>query len=40
MSRLPEAALQSDMWRHFLEQERRRIVNRLYVILHDIGEEE
>ena len=35
-----EAAFQSDMWRHLPEQDRRRLVNRLYVILRDIGEGE
>jgi hypothetical protein len=32
-----EAAL-SDMWRQLPEQDRRRLVNRLYIILRDIGE--
>jgi len=35
-----EAAFQSDMWRHLPEQERRRLVTRLYMILRDIGEGE
>jgi hypothetical protein len=35
-----EAAFQSEMWRHLPEQERRRLVNRLYMILRDIGEGE
>ncbi len=34
-----EAAFQSDMWRRLPEQDRRRLVNRLYIILRDIGEE-
>jgi hypothetical protein len=34
-----EAAFQSDMWRQLPEQDRRRLVNRLYIILRDIGEE-
>jgi hypothetical protein len=33
-----EAAFQSDMWRQLPEQDRRRLVNRLYIILRDIGE--
>jgi hypothetical protein len=37
---VPKAAFQSDMWRHLPEQDRRRLVNRLYIILRDIGEEE
>jgi hypothetical protein len=34
-----EAAFQSDMWKELAEQDRRRLVNRLYLILRDIGEE-
>jgi acyl-CoA reductase-like NAD-dependent aldehyde dehydrogenase len=33
-----EAAFQSDMWKQLPEQDRRRVVNRLYLILRDIGE--
>jgi acyl-CoA reductase-like NAD-dependent aldehyde dehydrogenase len=33
-----EAAFQSDMWKQLPEQDRRRLVNRLYTILRDIGE--
>jgi acyl-CoA reductase-like NAD-dependent aldehyde dehydrogenase len=33
-----EAAFQADMWRQLPEQDRRRLVNRLYIILRDIGE--
>jgi acyl-CoA reductase-like NAD-dependent aldehyde dehydrogenase len=33
-----EAAFQSDMWKQFSQQDRRRLVNRLYMILRDIGE--
>ena len=33
-----EAAFQSDMWKQLPEQDRRHLVNRLYIILHDIGE--
>jgi acyl-CoA reductase-like NAD-dependent aldehyde dehydrogenase len=33
-----KAAFQSDMWRQLPEQDRRRLVNRLYIILRDIGE--
>jgi hypothetical protein len=33
-----EAAFQSDMWRQLPEQDRGGIVNRLYIILRDIGE--
>jgi hypothetical protein len=33
-----EAAFQSDMWGQLPEQERRRLVNRLYIILRDIGD--
>jgi hypothetical protein len=33
-----EVAFQSDMWRQLPEQDRRRLVNRLYIILRDIGE--
>jgi hypothetical protein len=33
-----EAAFQSDMWKQFPEQDQRRLVNRLYIILRDIGE--
>jgi hypothetical protein len=33
-----EAAFQSDMWRELPEQDRRRLVNRLYIILREIGE--
>jgi hypothetical protein len=36
---LLEAAFQSEMWKHLPEHERRRLVNRLYIILRDIGEE-
>jgi hypothetical protein len=35
-----EAAFQSPMWKEFGEQDRRRLVNRLYVILRDIGDGE
>ncbi len=37
---LLEACFQSLMWKELPEQERRRLVNRLYIILRDIGEEE
>jgi hypothetical protein len=33
-----EAAFQSDMWKELPEHDRRRLVNRLYIILLDIGE--
>jgi acyl-CoA reductase-like NAD-dependent aldehyde dehydrogenase len=33
-----EAAFQAEMWKQLPEQERRRLVNRLYIILRDIGE--
>ena len=33
-----EAAFHSDMWKTLPEQDRRRLVNRLYIILRDIGE--
>jgi acyl-CoA reductase-like NAD-dependent aldehyde dehydrogenase len=33
-----EAAFQSDMWRQLPGQDRRRLVNRLYIILRDIGD--
>jgi hypothetical protein len=33
-----EAAFLSDMWKQLPEQDRRRLVNRLYIILRDIGE--
>jgi acyl-CoA reductase-like NAD-dependent aldehyde dehydrogenase len=35
-----EAAFQSEMWKQLPEQDRRRLVNRLYIILRDIGEED
>jgi acyl-CoA reductase-like NAD-dependent aldehyde dehydrogenase len=33
-----EAAFQSDMWKQLPEHDRRHLVNRLYIILRDIGE--
>jgi hypothetical protein len=33
-----EAAFQSNMWKSLPEQHRRRLVNRLYIILRDIGD--
>jgi hypothetical protein len=35
-----EAAFQSEMWKQLPERDRRRLVNRLYIILRDIGEED
>jgi hypothetical protein len=33
-----DAAFQSDIWKLVPDQDRRRLVDRLYIILRDIGE--